>query len=264
MSKILSLAAISIIFAPYAQVFAAEHYISPDYSGSINEYREYIIANDLHKLCKGEQIDNNQLTWKPYKDYSESKEMKMVLKDYLTEFCTGYIAAVAEAYDNWTGKGGWKFCLRANVSNQVIRENVNEYIVKHKEHANHTAVSVISSALSKTYTCNQETDKRDRVYLAASQLLIDCNASNKGFCTGYIQGVIDAYDNWETRSGERFCGVGYRLWYSTWQLFNTMGNIYNLEKHSALDIVTASIEHTCNVSIERNLGCLDPVRCKGK
>ena len=147
---------------------------------------------------------------------------------------------------------------------RLIRENVNEYIVKHKEHANHTAVSVISSALSKTYTCNQETDNRDRVYLAASQLLIDCNASNKGFCTGYIQGVIDAYDNWETRSVERFCGVGYRLWYSTWQLFNTLGNIYNLEKHSALDIVTASIEHTCNVSIERNLGCLDPVRCKGK
>jgi hypothetical protein len=170
--------------------------------------------------------------------------------------------ATAEAYDNWTGKGGWRFCLHADIRNNHLRDKVDEYIEKHEEQAKHTAVSVIASALSHIYICDSESNKKDREYLIANQLLNDCNADNKGFCTGYIQGVIDAYDNWETKSGESFCGVGYGLWFSTWQLFNTMGNIYNLKERSALEIVTASIKYTCDISIERNLGCRRPESCK--
>jgi hypothetical protein len=263
LSKILNLAVITLIFMPSAFIYAGEHLTYPDYSGSYIEYREYLSAEDLYKVCQGMHI-SYPITLKSYDDYSESIESRKFLKKYLTDFCTGYIVAAVEAYDNWKAKGGWIFCLRSNVSNSQIREIVNVYIDMHDVHANKIAVSVIAAALSERYACNQENNKRDRVYLTANELLIECKAANKGFCAGYIQGIIDAYDNWETKSGERFCGVGYGLWFSTLQLYKTLCEIYNVEDRYALEIVTASVKQTCDVSIERGLGCRNPARCEVK
>ena len=256
-----SFLAIVFIFTLSTQILAGEHLTNPGYSGTNIEYREYLAADDLHNVCQGMPI-NYPITWKSYDYYSESIESKKYLKTYLTDYCTGYIIAVAEAYDNWRTKGGWKYCLHVDVSNSQIREIVYAYLDIHDEHVNKTAVSIIARALSERLTCNKKKNKYDRDYMTANELLIECKAANKGYCTGYIQGVIDAYDNWETKIGERFCGVGYRLWLSTVQLYTTLCEIYNVEGRSALDIVTACVKQTCDVSIEKGLGCRDPARCE--
>lgn len=263
MSKILSLVPIAIIIISSMQIYAGEHLTHPDYSGSNIEYREYLAAEDLYKLCQGIHV-NYPIKWESYDDYLELIEYKKYLKTYLADYCTGYIVAVAEAYDNWKAKGGWRFCLRPNVANSVIRSIFNAYLDSHDEHQNKTAVSIIAASLSERYACNANESKLDRIYLTASELLVECKAFNKGICTGYIQGVIDAYDNWETKSGERFCGVGYRLWFSIIQLYNTLCEIHNVKERSALEIVTASIKQTCEVSIERGLGCRNPDLCQDK
>jgi len=263
LSKILNLAVITLIFMPSAFIYAGEHLTYPDYSGSNIEYREYLSAGDLYKICRGMQV-SYPITWKPYDDYSESIESKKYLKTYLTSFCAGYIVSVAEAYDGWKAKGGWRFCLQSNVSNSNIRRIVNTYLDKHDEHLKKTAVSIIAVALSERYSCDLENNIRNRVYITANGLLIKCKAVNKGFCTGYIQGVIDAYDNWETKSGEKYCGVGYRLWFSTIQLYKTICETYDVRGRSALEIVAASIKQTCDVSIERGLGCRDTDLCQDK
>jgi len=262
-SLINSFLAIAFIFTLSTQIHAREHLTHPDYSDSNIEYRGYLGAEDLYKLCQGMPV-SYPITWKSYDYYSESIESRKYLKTYLADFCKGYIVAIVEAYDNWKGKGGWRFCLRSNVSNSEIRKTINAYLNMHYGHNNNTAVSVIARALSERYVCNSVENERDRIYLTANDLITKCKTANKGFCTGYIQGVIDAYDNWETKGGGRFCGVGYGLWFSTFQLYNTLCETYNVAERSALEIVTSAITKTCDVSIERGLGCRDPATCEGR
>lgn len=254
-AKVLFVIAGTLLFISSALLKAADHYTNQDWTGSITEYREYLSADDLHRACQGNTITSFTLTWQPYDAFNVSKEMRNILKKYLIQYCGGYITAIAEAYDGGLAKGGWHFCLPKGVSNPQIREYVLGYIEKRDEINEHSAVSVIAHSLSKAYTCRTADNIVERIRLDAGALKLDCDInSGKGSCIGYIQGIIDAYDNWEIKGEKRFCGAGYRLTKSSWQVLNTLLK-WRTENESALYIVTETVASICDHAIETNQGC---------
>jgi hypothetical protein len=200
---------IFIVFS--ANTFSAEHLTHPEYTGSMEEYRDFLTADELQKMCQGIALPNYQFTPKSYDYYHASRKKQKELKEYLNEFCTGYILSNAEAHDSSLSKGGWSYCLPSKITEHNIRDSVLEYISAHNQEIQHTAVSVISHALSNVFPCTSETHKNKYSKYSTADFYKNCKAGNEGFCIGYIQGVADAYDNWETGIGKKFCGASYAI-----------------------------------------------------
>ncbi|TNF98965.1 MAG: sel1 repeat family protein [Gammaproteobacteria bacterium] len=208
-SHLIGSAIIFIIFS--ANIYSVGHVSHPEYTGPIEEYREFLTADELHKTCNGIALPNYQFTSKPYDYYQSSRRKQKELKDFLKEYCAGYIFANAEAHDSSIAKGGWSYCLPNKITKRNIQDTVLEYISAHNEEMQHTAVSVIAHALNNAFPCTSETHKNKYEKYSVEEFYKSCQAGNEGFCIGYIQGIADAYDNWETGIDKKFCGVGYGL-----------------------------------------------------
>jgi hypothetical protein len=229
--------------ACFASLASASHIIHPEYSGTTEEYREYLTADELLKTCQGIALHNYQFTPKSYDHYKTSRRKQRELNVYLKEYCAGYIFANAEAHDSSIAKGGWSYCLPKTISRRYIRDTVQNYLSSHDEERQYTAVSVISHAFSNAYPCTSEKQKYIYDKYTAAEFYKNCKAGNEGFCIGYIQGVADAYDNWETEFDKKFCGAGYGLTRMVLLRFIALMENTNLEEIDppALDIMTSMI-----------------------
>jgi hypothetical protein len=224
-------------------IASTSHITHPDYTGSIEEYRELLTADELRKTCNGIALPNYQFTPKPYDYYLSTKRKQKELKEYLKEYCAGYIFANAEAHDSSVSKGGWSYCLPGNLSKNNIRDTVLEHISSHYQENNYTATSVISHALNNAYPCISQTHKSKHTKYSTANFHKSCKAGNEGFCIGYIQGVADAYDNWETEFDKKFCGVGYGWARYVLLQFNILVQTTNIENKDkpALQLMTILI-----------------------
>ena len=173
-------------------------------SATVSAGRTYYSAKTIYRLCKGQPGDGS---WPSFQIEEERKE-----------YCTAYIVAVAEAYTDWKAKGDWSFCLPDDISRENLVKVVYSFMQNRMKAKKLTGISVISHALADAYPCEQPESPRQLGLMSMSELYSKCGGGtsaefSNSFCTGYLEGVADAYSNWDIKgdSKARFCVDPYEI-----------------------------------------------------